>query len=144
MKLTGLVSQAASLLLASTVSLSALAELVVEDGYVRKPIPGRSMTAAFMTLRNTGIENFVLTSASLEGADKVEIHTHTHYNGVMRMRQIHELKVEAGKAVILEPGGLHLMIFGITQLPEKPLLELCDAEKQCFTTRISSQSLVKK
>jgi copper(I)-binding protein len=102
------------------------------------------MTAAFMTLNNTGAEKFVLTSAYLEGAGSVEIHTHTHDNGVMRMRQIHELTVNAGESVVLEPGGLHLMIFGIKQLPENPELKLCNEHKQCFNTRIKTQSLVKK
>lgn len=144
MKLMRLVGQTASLLLASTLSISVLAELVVEEGYVRKPIPGRSMSAAFMTIRNTGAENFILTSAELEGSESVEIHTHTHDNGVMRMRQINELAIKAGEAVTLEPGGLHLMIFGIKEFPESPQLNLCNAEKKCFSTKLSIQSLVKK
>lgn len=126
------------------ISVSAFAELVVEDGYVRDPIPGRSMTAAFMTLRNTAAEDFVLKSATLEGAASVEIHTHTHDNGVMRMRQIHELVVKAGESVVLKPGGLHLMIFGIKQIPENPELKLCNEKMECITTRITTQSLVKK
>jgi copper(I)-binding protein len=144
MKLMRLAGQAASLLLASTLSISALAELVVEEGYVRKPIPGRSMSAAFMTVRNTGTEDFVVTSACLEGAESVEIHTHSHDDGVMRMRQLHELTIKAGEAVTLEPGGLHLMIFGIKELPESPELNLCNAEYQCFSTSLSIQSLVNK
>ena len=144
MKLIRLVGQAASLLLASTLSTSVLAELVVEEGYVRKPIPGRSMSAAFMTVRNTGAEDFVLTSATLVGTGSVEIHTHTHDDGVMRMRQLHELTIKAGDAVTLEPGGLHLMIFGIKELPESPELNLCNAESQCFSVKLSTQSLVEK
>lgn len=140
----GFIKQAASLMCVFGVSISAFAELVVENGYVRDPIPGRSMTAAFMTLNNTDAKNFVLTSAYLEGAASVEIHTHTHDGGVMRMRQIHELTVKAGESVVLKPGGLHLMVFGIKQLPENPKLRLCDEQKQCFTTRITTQSLVKK
>ena len=144
MKLIRLVGQAVCLMLASTLSLSVLAELVVEEGYVRKPIPGRSMSAAFMTIRNAGTESFILTSATLEGAGSVEIHTHNHDEGVMRMRQLHELEINAGEAVTLEPGGLHLMIFGIKELPDSPELNLCNAEKQCFSTILSTQSLVKK
>lgn len=144
MKLMRITGKVAGLLLASTLSVSVLAELVVEEGYVRKPIPGRSMSAAFMTLRNLASEDFVLTSAKLDGAGSVEIHTHTHDDGVMRMRQIHELVVKSGSSVILEPGGLHLMIFDIKELPENPELTLCNAEQQCFTSVLSTQSLVKK
>jgi len=140
----GLIRQAASIVLVSTLSFASVAELVVEEGYARKPIPGRSMSAAFMTIRNTGVEDFVLTSACLEGADSVEIHTHSHVDGVMRMRQLHELTIKAGEAVTLEPGGMHLMLFGIKELPEQPELNLCNAEKQCFSARLSTQSLVSK
>lgn len=132
-----------SLLAMSTLSLSVGAELVVEEGYVRKPIPGRVMTAAFMTLSNQGAQDIVLTSATLEGASSVEIHTHSHVDGVMRMRQIHQLTVEAGEQRVLEPGGLHLMIFGIKDLPESPKLTLCDANDECFTSQLSLRSLVK-
>ena len=144
MKFMRLVGQAASVLLASTLSMSVLAELVVEEGYVRKPIPGRSMSAAFMTIRNTGTEDFILTSACLEGAESVEIHTHSHDDGVMRMRQLHELTIKAGDSVTLEPGGLHLMVFGIKELPESPELNLCNTEYQCFSVNLATKSLVNK
>lgn len=138
------IKQAASLVCVLGFSLTTMAELVVEDGYVRKPIPGRTMTAAFMEIHNTAANDAVLTSASLEGAGSVEIHTHTHENGVMRMRQVFELPIKAGESVTLEPGGLHLMIFGITKLPENPKLELCTADKTCYSTTIEARSLVKK
>lgn len=138
------IKQAASLVCVLGVSLTTMAELVVEDGYVRKPMPGRSMTAAFMEIHNTSTKDAVLTHASLEGAGSVEIHTHSHVDGVMRMRQLFELPIKAGESVTLEPGGLHLMIFAITKLPEKPKLELCTADKICYTTMIETKSLLKK
>lgn len=126
-----------------SLSLTALAELVIEDGFVRQPIPGRSITAAFMTIRNTSADDIILTEARLEGAGSVEIHTHSHKDGVMKMRQIHQLPIKAGQAVILEPGGLHLMVFGITELPAQPKLDLCSLER-CYSTTVPTQSLIKK
>ena len=125
------------------ISCSVNAELLTEDGYVRKPIPGRSMSAAFMSIRNTSTDDIVLTSASLEGAGSVEIHAHSHKDGVMRMRQLQQLEIKAGQVVELEPGGLHLMIFGINHLPEKPELTLCDQEKKCYSFAIPVRSLIK-
>jgi copper(I)-binding protein len=124
-------------------STSVLAELVVEDGYIRKPIPGRSMSAAFMSINNTGTEDVVLKTAAIAGAKSVEIHTHSHVDGVMRMRQLYELSIEAGETVVLEPGGLHLMVFGIQQLSEAPELTLCD-ELKCSQFPLSVRSLVQK
>lgn len=139
-----MIKKTANLVCMLGLSLTTMAELVVEDGYVRKPIPGRTMTAAFMDIHNTATTDAVLTSATLEGAKRVEIHTHTHENGVMKMREIAELPIKAGQTVTLKPGGLHLMIFGITQLPENPTLELCTAAKTCYSTTIETRSLVKK
>jgi copper(I)-binding protein len=123
-------------------SPSLFAELLVEEGYVRKPIPGRSMSAAFMTINNTGAADVVLKTAAIEGTQNVEIHTHTHKDGIMRMRQVHELVVKAGSAVVLAPGGLHLMMFGIEQLPENPQLTLCDELNNCSTVSLSVRNLV--
>jgi copper(I)-binding protein len=123
-------------------SPSLFAELLVEEGYVRKPIPGRSMSAAFMTINNTGAVDVVLKTAAIEGTQNVEIHTHTHKEGIMRMRQVHELVVKAGSAVVLAPGGLHLMMFGIEQLPENPQLTLCDELNNCSTVSLSVRNLV--
>lgn len=133
----------ASLFALTALSSSVLAELVVENGYVRKPIPGRMMTAAFMDIKNTSETDIVVTEAKLEGAGSVEIHTHSHVDGVMRMRQIHELNVPAGGEKILQPGGLHLMVFGIKQLPEMPELTLCDNKGRCYVQKLSLRSLVK-
>jgi copper(I)-binding protein len=123
-------------------SPSLFAELLVEEGYVRKPIPGRSMSAAFMTINNTGAVDVVLKTAAIEGTQNVEIHTHTHKEGIMRMRQVHELVVKAGSTVVLAPGGLHLMMFGIEQLPENPQLTLCDELNNCSTVSLSVRNLV--
>ncbi len=144
MKLQRMVNQAGYLMMALTLSFSSVAEWVVEEGYVRKPIPGRSMTAAFMDLRNVSDTDSTLISAKLEGAKSVEIHTHSHVDGMMRMRQLHELTIKAGETMSFEPGGLHLMIFGIKTLPESPELTLCDKNQVCSTHILTTRSLVKK
>jgi copper(I)-binding protein len=131
-----------TLLVSTLLSFSVLAELVVDEGYVRKPIPGRSMSAAFMTINNTGAADVVLKTAAIEGARSVEMHTHTHKDGVMRMRQLHELTIKAGGSVVLEPGGLHLMIFGIKTLPENPQLTLCDELEHCTKFSLAGRKLV--
>jgi copper(I)-binding protein len=123
-------------------SSSVFAELLVEEGYVRKPIPGRTMSAAFMTINNTGTADVVLKTVAIKGTQNVEIHTHTHKEGIMRMRQLHELVINAGDSVVLAPGGVHLMMFGIEQLPDNPQLTLCDELKNCSTVSLSVRNLV--
>lgn len=134
---------ALGILFAAQIGL-AQAELLIEDGYVRAPLPGRYMSAAFMTFNNTSQQDIVLTSASIQGAGLVEYHTHSHENGVMRMRQIQELKVPAGEKVVLEPGGLHLMVFKIGQLPARPYLSVCDDKGRCWDQKLAKKELVKR
>ncbi len=60
----------------SLVAQLAQAELSLVDGYVRGLPPGQSVTAAFMTLRNSGDEELVLTTASTsvgELSDRVRL-----------------------------------------------------------------------
>src|SRR5690606_30715071 len=106
-----------AVVLATLLSTPLWAEQVEVNGaWVREPIPGRAMSAAFMQLSNPGSADKVLVSAKAEWAGNIEIHTHINDQGVMRMRQIESFTVPAGGNVILQPGGLHLMLFNL-QLP---------------------------
>jgi copper(I)-binding protein len=84
----------------------------------------------------------VLKTVAIEGANSVEIHEHTHKDGVMRMRQLYELTIKAGESVVLEPGGFHLMVFGIKALPEIPQLTLCDKTNNCTKFPLMVRKLV--
>lgn len=55
----------------------------------------------------------VLQSASSPVAGVVELHTHLHDNGVMRMRQVPEIVIPAQQKVALQPGGLHIMLIDL-------------------------------
>ena len=85
----------------------------VDMPYVRAPVPGHNMTAAFLMVSNTGEQDCKLTAASSSYAEKIEFHTHQHSGGMMRMRQVDNVNVAAGERVAFKPGGLHLMLFGL-------------------------------
>ncbi len=116
--------------------------LGVSGAYVREPIPGRYMSVAFMTLSNTTDQDKTLTSISADWGGIIEIHTHLHDDGVMRMRQLESLTVPAGETISLQPGGLHLMLFKL-QLPlTAPLpLSLCFDDGECQTVSAELRSL---
>lgn len=101
-----------ALLLASHI---ALADVYVESAYVRAVPPGQMNSAAFMQLKNEGPEDITLVAAKSQVANNVELHTHTQDNGVMRMRQISEISLPAGEVIKLQPGGMHIMLIGLTQ-----------------------------
>ena len=123
----------------------ARAELEVVDGYVRGLPPGQTVTAAFMTLRNSGEEDVVLTQARSPVAETLEFHAHEHVDGMMRMRQLEELRVPAGAAITLAPGGLHLMLIGLQRpLQEGDLvtIELCSAAGDCTSPELAVISVL--
>lgn len=76
--------------------------------------PGMSQNgAAYLTLENKGKAADRLMSASSPAADKVELHTHLNENGVMKMRQVESVTVEAGSSVAFKPGSYHIMLIGL-------------------------------
>ncbi|MCY3669531.1 MAG: copper chaperone PCu(A)C [Alphaproteobacteria bacterium] len=97
--------------LAAAAPASADGPLTVEDARARLLLPSRP-GAAWLTIRNAGGQDR-LVGAESPAADRVEIHTHVHEGGVMMMRRVDAIDVPAGGEAALEPGGDHLMLFGL-------------------------------
>ena len=76
---------------------------------------GQSATAAvYLTLLgHAGADR--LLSVSTPIAVKVELHQASLEGGVARMRPVAELPLPPGRSVTLAPGGLHIMLVGLTQ-----------------------------
>lgn len=99
----------------SLVSFAAAADpLVIEEAQVRAVPPGSQTSAAFMTLRNPGEREVVLVEASSPAAQAVELHNHENVDGVMQMRKVAQIVVPPGGRAELAPGGLHMMLIGLT------------------------------
>ena len=101
----------ALLLLSSQVIADATTALSSENGYVRQPMPGRTVTAGYFTLHNHSTQPTLLTAASSSMFARAELHQHSHKDGMMRMEQVEEIAIAGGGSVELAPGGLHLMLF---------------------------------
>lgn len=101
-------------IIAAIFSLSsavAQAELLVTDATVREMLPGRSMTAGYFTIKNNNKVPVELIAASSPQFGSVELHQHSHKDGMMKMEQVQSVIIEAGEQVQFQPGGLHLMLF---------------------------------
>jgi hypothetical protein len=70
--------------------------------------------AGFLNLRNGGAQPDRLLSAATPAARVVELHTMERDGDVMRMRPVREIVVAPGATVELRPGGLHIMLIGLT------------------------------
>lgn len=99
--------------------------LEISNASVRKPIPGMSNTAGYMTLHNPTGKDITLVSASSELANKVEFHNHVMSEGVMKMVKLDKVVVPAGQSLTFESGGLHLMFLGLDkQLSKKEMVSV--------------------
>lgn len=88
------------------------ASITIEDAWVRTPMTGRDMTAGYASIRANA--PLTLTGASSPDADVIELHSvEMDEQNVMRMRQTEMMVLEDGQ-LILQPGGNHLMIFGLS------------------------------
>ena len=107
-----------SILLSATLSLAALpafAEIIVDGAYARASSPAAKVGASFMVISNTGGEDDRLIAAATDAADRVELHTHVMTDGVAKMMEVEEgFPVEAGGEVLLQRGGFHVMMMGLT------------------------------
>lgn len=104
---------ALALTLVTSLPLFAEENLFIDDAIVRAPIPGVPNTAAFMVITNEGAEPLELTEATCAIAQRVELHTHIHQDGMMKMRQVSAIEIPAHGSSKLKPGGAHIMLFGV-------------------------------
>jgi periplasmic copper chaperone A len=101
--------------------------LTFADARVRAPIPGQDKTVGYFTVTNDGGRPVVLTGARAAGVRAIEMHTTVRDGDMVRMRRLAEVTVAPGGTVRFEPGGLHLMLFGTSHLPETLDVELLTA-----------------
>ena len=105
---------AAALLATATLGAQAGA-ISVTDPYALAVPPGQPNSAVFMTLVNNSKENRALVAAETPSAGVVELHTHVHEDGMMKMRKVDNIEIPAGQTVTLKPSGFHVMLIGLKQ-----------------------------
>jgi copper(I)-binding protein len=98
---------------------TAVAEpIAISAAWVRATPPGATTAAAYFTLVNNGPADRLLGVDS-PAAHELQLHANVEVNGAQQMRHLTEIPLPAGATVTLEPGGLHVMLLGISA-PLKP------------------------
>ena len=69
------------------------------------------MMAGFVRIENPCTQAVVIVSAESLSFGEVTIHETREVDGVNKMREVQQLRIEPGKAVELKPGGMHLMLY---------------------------------
>src|SRR5690606_23413610 len=99
---------------ASEKSSATIGQLSVEKAWARATVPGAAVGGGFVSIRNKGDDDRLIGAESPVAA-RVELHTMTLQDGVMRMRQPDAIELPAGKGVELRPGGHHLMLMDLVR-----------------------------
>jgi copper(I)-binding protein len=100
----------AMLLLTGTASAQS-GSLEVKNAWARAT-PGKAETgAAYLTIESAGQDR--LTGVSTPVAGKAELHEMSMQGDVMKMRSLAAMDLPAGRAVVLKPGGTHIMFTGL-------------------------------
>ncbi|MDX3773144.1 copper chaperone PCu(A)C [Chromatiaceae bacterium AAb-1] len=126
---------------------SAGQDIVFTEAQVRVPMPGRTVTAGYLTLTNHGHDTASLVVVESPAFQRIELHQHVHHDGMMHMEQIKQIDIATHSSVQLKPGGLHLMLFE----PAKPLvagetvaLTFRFADNQTFTIDVPLVNVPKR
>lgn len=89
-------------------------QIRVQDAWARPALAGGN-SAVYLRLVNGGSQADYLLSGASPAAAAVEIHETKMVDGMMKMQPIPRLEVPAGGQVALEPGGLHIMLIGMSR-----------------------------
>lgn len=90
-------------------------DLLIENPWSRELPPNAPAGAAYFTLHNQGTAADRLIGASTPRAQKSELHTHVHQNGLMKMQQVPAVEIPAKGDAVFQPGGNHVMLFGLSK-----------------------------
>ena len=71
--------------------------------------------AIFMTVKNNTGEDDRIVDFKTDAAQRVELHTMSMNNNMMQMRRVEGYDIAAGAEHALQPGGDHVMVFGLKE-----------------------------
>ena len=87
--------------------------LAVAHPWARATPASAKTGVVFMEIKSAARADDRLVAGRTKAAARVEIHRHVLENGIARMRPVASLPVPAGRSVVLEPSGHHLMLVGL-------------------------------
>jgi copper(I)-binding protein len=83
----------------------------VSNVWARATPPDSTVAAVYAEI--VARETDELLGATAPVAERVEIHTISHADGMMQMRPVDSVPLPSGQRVVFESGGLHLMLLGL-------------------------------
>ncbi len=89
--------------------------LAIRNVWARAASQADALSAVYMVIENTGEQPDRLLHAHCDAAGTVELHETKMEGGVMKMQPVDGIDIPAKGTVELKPGGLHVMLIGLTR-----------------------------
>ncbi len=89
--------------------------IVIIKPYIRETIPGTQISSAYMIIDNKSENTRKLVAITSDISPRIEMHEHLMVGDMMRMRKLTTIEIPARQRTVLQPSGLHLMIFDLNK-----------------------------
>lgn len=96
-------------LAAFTAPASAMDKLIIKDAWLR--VAPNKVGGGFFEILNQTDKVINIVSATAKGAGKIELHSHTMTDGIMKMRKEDKIEIPANGSTSFNPHSFHLMMF---------------------------------
>lgn len=128
------------------VALPAMAQTTVSEAWARATVANQQSSGAFMTL--TADSDSKLVAVRSPVARTVQVHEMKMNGDVMTMGPVDFLALPAGKAVVLDDSGYHVMLMGLNrqlkegeQVPLTLVVEDAKGERQSIEVQAPVRAL---
>lgn len=101
--------------LAAGANAASVDNILVTETRVRAMPPGSPNTAAYLTIKNLGKTDIALQKVASPMAKNIMLHDTVKKDGKMSMVHQMSITIPAGKRVKFKPGGLHIMVMGLSK-----------------------------
>ena len=91
-----------------------IAGLTVENARLVLPAVSGNPAAIYFDVTNSGDKPIAFRSGEVASAQRTEMHESVMVDGKMVMGEANPITVRPGETTAFKPGGLHLMVFGLS------------------------------
>jgi len=97
----------------------AISDIVIKNAWVRAAPSGSKIMAAYMIIDNQTSETITSSKIIANGFEKTEIHTSYVVDEISKMKKLNNLSIKGSESLVMEPGGLHLMLINPDGVPKR-------------------------
>ena len=98
---------------AETAAIDRIGDLTISGAWAAPSSSSRRTSSIYLTIANGGVRDDQLIAAHTPAAEESELRSHRTGEVVGRARRVASVKLPAGNAVTLRPGGEHIALIDV-------------------------------